>query len=155
MLMNGPWAHGDVDHSKTNLPTMTLQSAVPPLKNVNEIYSKINASFLKKVRPIFKKSCFDCHSNQTTFPWYYNVPGIKQLIDSDIKEAKTHLDFSKGFPFTSHVSPIKDLKGILRSLSEEEMPPQRYLWFHGEKKLTNNESKKIKNWIIKSLEALE
>ena len=52
-----------------------------------------------RVEPIFKKSCMDCHSGQTRFPWYYKIPGIKQMLDSDISEAGHHLDMSASYPF--------------------------------------------------------
>lgn len=49
---------------------------------------RINQEYLKTVKPIFQKSCFDCHGNTTVYPWYYKVPGVKQLIDNDIDEVK-------------------------------------------------------------------
>jgi len=70
-----------------------------PNKEAEEITRAINESYLATVKPVFRKSCFDCHSSNTNYPWYSNLPGAKQLIQNDIAEAKEHLDMSKDFPF--------------------------------------------------------
>ena len=149
------WGHGGEDHSKKKSPEVVHDSIESDSKEVEEIYKKINTSYLKKIKPIFKKSCFDCHSSQTTYPWYYKVPGVKQLIDSDIKEAKSHLDFSNDYPFISHDTPENDLKSIEKSISKKIMPPKKYLWMHNNAKLSQQEVEEIKKWIKVSLEALK
>ena len=149
------WGHGGEDHSKKKSPEVAHDSIGFDSKEVEEVYKKINTSYLKKIKPIFKKSCFDCHSSQTTYPWYYKVPGVKQLIDSDIKEAKSHLDFSNDYPFISHDTPENDLKSIEKSISKKIMPPKKYLWMHNNAKLSQQEVEEIKKWIKVSLEALK
>ena len=149
------WGHGGEDHSKKKSPEIVHDSLNSDSKETEEIYKKINTSYLKKIKPIFKKSCFDCHSSQTTYPWYYKVPGVKQLIDSDIKEAKSHLDFSNDYPFISHDSPENDLKSIEKSVSKKTMPPKKYLWMHNNAKLSQKEVEEIKKWVKESLEALK
>ncbi|MCP3931544.1 MAG: heme-binding domain-containing protein [Bacteroidetes bacterium] len=149
------WGHGGEDHSKKKSPEIVHDSLNSDSKETEEIYKKINASYLNKIKPIFRKSCFDCHSSQTTYPWYYKVPGVKQLIDSDIKEAKSHLDFSNDYPFISHDSPENDLKSIEKSVSKKTMPPKKYLWMHNNAKLSQKEVEEIKKWVKESLEALK
>ncbi len=149
------WGHGGEDHSKKKSPEIVHDSLNSDSKETEEIYKKINASYLNKIKPIFRKYCFDCHSSQTTYPWYYKVPGVKQLIDSDIKEAKSHLDFSNDYPFISHDSPENDLKSIEKSVSKKTMPPKKYLWMHNNAKLSQKEVEEIKKWVKESLEALK
>jgi hypothetical protein len=143
--------HGGEDHSNK---TMRTERSTPNDKEQKK-YTKINQAYLKIVKPIFKKSCFDCHGNSTVYPWYYKIPGIKQLIDSDIREAKRHLDFSKDFPFKSHETPLKDLNAINISIKNGQMPPFRYEIMHGDKKLTKDDVKHIKRWINESKEILK
>ena len=145
------WGHGGEDHSKD----VKQPKVVKPNVEIEEKYIKINQEYIKTVKPIFKKSCFDCHGNTTVYPWYYKVPGVKQLIDDDVNEAKSHLDFSKDFPFISHGTPIKDLDAINKSINNESMPPFRYQIMHGDKKLTKDEIKQIKKWIRESKELLK
>lgn len=120
-----------------------------------EVFEEINFEYQAKIKPIFKRSCFDCHSNQTKFPWYYKLPGAKQLIDSDIKEAKEHLDFTNDFPFVSHDTPAKDLESISESISENKMPPFKYRIMHSESSLSDEDKKIINGWVKKSLEKLK
>lgn len=117
-------------------------------------FSLINEKYLSDVKPIFQRSCFDCHSSQTRYPWYYKIPGVKQLVESDIKEAKEHLDFEKDFPFKSHAMPLEDLKAISDEIAEDGMPPLRYRLLHSEAKLTEDEKGKITNWVNFSKDTL-
>ena len=149
------WGHGGEEHDEERFLEVSHDSLKPVNKNVKEIYKLINSNYVINVKPIFKKSCFDCHSAQTNFPWYYKLPGVKQVIDSDIEEARKHLDFSNDFPFISHDMPIKDLESIEKSVSGGRMPPQKYLWLHSQKKLTTKEIEEVKKWVYQSLEALK
>lgn len=119
--------------------------------SVHEIHLEINREYLATVKPILAKSCANCHSSETSFPWYYNVPGIKQLIDSDISEAKRHLDLSKDFPFAGHGSPDDDLEAIRESVSKRKMPPWSYRLMHPESELTPEAEEEILNWVKESL----
>tara|TARA_R110002072_G_scaffold64203_2_gene159166 strand:+ start:4508 stop:5023 length:516 start_codon:yes stop_codon:yes gene_type:complete len=150
------WGHAGEDHSKKEASLRNQQKAIEvDTKSNKDTLRKINKEYVTTVKPIFKRSCFDCHSGQTTFPWYYKIPGVKQLIDSDIKEAKSHLDFSKDFPFISHVTPLKDLDAIGKAIKNGSMPPFQYRIMHGESKLTEEEIKQVEKWIKESQEILK
>lgn len=146
------WAHGTEVH--------TQKSEVPKLEPSKEellksSYNEINASYIKSVKPIFEAKCFDCHSNTTNFPWYASLPGIKQLIEHDIKEAKSHLDFSDDFPFISHDTPVNDIKALMKTAQEKSMPPLRYRLMHSKSQLTDSEVQTIQKWSKESLERLQ
>ena len=108
-------------------------------------------SFTPPIKPIFERACFDCHSNKTVYPWYHKIPGIKHLIESDIKEGKKHLDMSLDFPFKSHTTPREDLEAIENAITNNTMPPQRYKMLHWNSKLSQEEKDKIFEWILFSL----
>ncbi len=114
----------------------------------------INENYLKTVKPLLKKSCFDCHSSETQYPWYSKIPGAKQLIASDIAEARSHLDFSGDFPFKSHSSPAEDLLAIEKSIADDTMPPLRYRILHSTNALTHEDKSAIKSWVENSLSKL-
>jgi len=119
-------------------------------------YQQIDKEYQKSVEPIFRQSCFDCHSNQTVYPWYYNLPGAKQLIDHDIKEGLEHIDFSDGFPFKGHAeSPEDDIDELAEVVRENTMPPKRYWLLHPNTRLSTNEKIEILIWIRESREKLE
>lgn len=115
---------------------------------------KINEAYLKSVKPIFQKSCFDCHSSNTRFPWYSDFPGAKQLITNDIKEAKEHLDMGQDFPFSGHASPLEDLEAIDKAVRNGDMPPFRYRIMHPGSKLNEQDRSAVSEWVKFSLEIL-
>lgn len=119
-----------------------------------ERYKIINHDYLKNIKPIFQAKCFNCHSNNTSFPFYYKIPGIKSMIDKDIKEAKKHIDFSDNFPFISHETPINDLKSLKKIAREGGMPPLKYIVAHWDSKLTKEEKKALLDWTKKAIDSL-
>jgi hypothetical protein len=70
-----------------------------PIKDKHHLLRQIDLAYQSSIKPIFEQKCYNCHSNQTNFPWYSIIPGVKQLIENDIAEAKTHLDMSTRFSF--------------------------------------------------------
>lgn len=116
--------------------------------------AQVNESYVRDVKPIFLKKCMDCHSDQTRFPWYSSIPGVEQLIQSDIKEAKEHIDMSKDFPFAGHGEPIEDLEELLETVNTGSMPPLRYKILHWGSGLTETEKKTIRQWIREGLKIL-
>jgi len=142
------FAHGGIDHKKA-------QVVHTPEQHEKIILSGIGEDYKTKIEPILKGKCFDCHSNQTTYPWYYKIPGIQSLMNSHIEEARSHLDFSKGYPFISHVKPIEDLKAIQKSVDEDKMPPLYYRVLHANMKVTPEEKKQIRDWVESSLKKMQ
>ncbi len=124
-------------------------------KHRQEKLVKTNELYKDKVKVIFQNKCFTCHSQNTVLPWYYPLPGAKQLIDSDIKEAKKHLDFSDDFPFKGHGTPSEDLDAIKEAVEENSMPPFRYRALHWGSGLKENEKKTILDWVHESKDILE
>ena len=118
------------------------------------VFDLINKDYVQKVKPILERSCFNCHSSTTVYPWYANVPGAKQLIQDDINEAKTHLDLSRDFPFGGHGTPNSDLEAIRDSIKNGSMPPFRYRLMHPSSKLSRDERQAISEWVEQSLTSL-
>lgn len=118
-------------------------------------YDKINETYIRDVKPIFQRSCFDCHSQSPRIPWYHSVPLVHGLIESDMREAKIHLDFSNDFPFQGHGSPKEDLEAIGKSVDEGTMPPFRYKVIHWGSGLSADEKKVILKWTGQSIQLLD
>ncbi|RYZ91045.1 MAG: hypothetical protein EOP06_07235 [Proteobacteria bacterium] len=132
---------------------MKSKSGASPASDAAMI--SINELYLKDIKPIFKRSCFDCHSSSTTYPWYSKMPGAKQLIRNDINEAKQHLDLTNDFPFAGHGSPPEDLVAINEQVQDGDMPPWRYRVLHSDSKLTDDEKAAVQAWVEKSLSILK
>lgn len=147
------WAHGEESHKNEMSKTKIVATQSSKITTIM-IYSEINKIYLTDIRPIFEKKCFDCHADLKNKPWYYKVPGVKQMINKDIVEAKEHMDMRKDFPFISHESPMNDLKSIKKIGIEGGMPPLRYILGHWDSKLTDTERKKIISWTTTSIKLL-
>ena len=139
-LSSQAFAHGNHHHGEA-------KPAVAPSDAAQEIDRQINQVYVQRVRPIFVQKCFDCHSDQTVYPGYYKIPGIKQFMDSDIREGREHLDFSNDYPFFSHATRIEDLDSIRHELEEGDMPPLIYRLAHRESGVTDEEKRLIYDWL--------
>ncbi|MFT6633716.1 MAG: hypothetical protein ACJAS4_003687 [Bacteriovoracaceae bacterium] len=119
-----------------------------------ETLDKINRTYISNVKNIFSNKCLSCHGVNDSPPWYYNIPGPKQLMDYDMREAKKHMDMSHDFPFGGHGSPVDDLNALSKTIKKGDMPPMKYRLMHWDSKLTETEIKVINNWIKESQKIL-
>ena len=98
------------------------------------------------VQSILKTSCYDCHSNNTVYPWYYNIQPVTWWLNDHIKEGKNHLNFSE---FASY--PIRRQYTKLEETNEQvkkgEMPLDNYLWIHKDAILSDHQKLAIANWV--------
>lgn len=143
------FGHGGKDHSKEIAPK------VDPTSSLVNAYKSIGQTYEKEIKNIFMGKCFDCHSGATTYPWYYKVPGFNILINSHIKEARSHLDMTRGFPFKSHVTPLEDLNELEKVVKKGSMPPWYYTPFHDGSKLTESDRSKVLKWINNSRQIIK
>jgi len=119
----------------------------PPIEAAKAKVDKVNARYLKRIKPIFRKKCFDCHATAARLPWYAKIPGPKQLIRRDMREAKKHMDMRRDFPFAGHGTPLEDFDALEEILKDGSMPPLRYRIMHRGAALNGEEKEAILNWI--------
>lgn len=98
------------------------------------------------ISSILKRACYDCHSNETKWPWYSKIAPVSLLIASDVNEGREYLNFSiwKALSEEGHQS-LK--KAILEKISKGEMPLPQYKLAHPEARLTDSDKQAIKAWI--------
>jgi len=98
-----------------------------------------------QVISVFKKSCYDCHSNETKWPWYsYIAPG-SWLVSGDVEEARSHLNFSE-WGNLSRKDLTKMKEEIWEEIEKENMPLWKYTILHPEANLTQKDKSLIKDW---------
>ena len=130
------------------IPTIRNQSDIVPAKDLMEVY---NAP--KNVEVIFKTSCYDCHSNNTAYPWYNKIQPVSWIMEGHIKEGKSELNFNEFGSYSERRQKSK-FKSILSQVKDGEMPLASYTWMHRDAKLSENEIKALEGWINKMLESL-
>lgn len=91
-----------------------------------------------EVSNTLKVACYDCHSNQSTYPWYTNIAPVSWWIKHHINEGSEHLNFSEWGTYTEKRKNHK-LDECVELVEEGEMPMNSYTWIHKEAKLTDTQ----------------
>jgi len=97
------------------------------------------------VHTILQRSCYDCHSNSTVYPWYNNFQPVSWWLGNHITKGKKHLNFSM-FGTYAKKKQIKKLGEVVKSVTEGWMPLDSYLWIHKDAAFTEQEKKIIADW---------
>ncbi len=105
------------------------------------------------VAKILKTSCYDCHSNETVYPWYSHVVPISFLVKRDIEEGKEELNFSEWNKLKKS-KKAKKLDEISEEISEDEMPMKIYTIIHRDAVLSEKQKEKLINWAENYAESL-
>ena len=97
------------------------------------------------VQPILRRVCYNCHSNETVWPWYSGVAPVSWLVGNDVKEGRLHVNFSEWGSYDSGTQSHK-LRGIAEEVRAGEMPPWYYSIMHREARLNPSERSQILAW---------
>jgi len=100
---------------------------------------------------ILQNSCYDCHSNQTRYPWYSHVSPVSWYLDRHIREGKEEVNFSH-FGDLEQRAKIRLLNEICEEVEEGSMPLPSYIRMHRDALLTAEEIASLCDW--SELEAL-
>ena len=111
----------------------------PPFDPANEIRAPRN------IQPILERSCYDCHSNETRWPWYSNIAPMSWLLVEDVKEGRGELNFSEWNAYTAdHREHM--LEEICEQVKKGEMPLTPYTLMHPSAKLTIEDERALCVW---------
>jgi len=98
-----------------------------------------------EVASVLRKACFDCHSNETRWPWYSRVAPVSWLVADDVREGRKHLNFSE-WSLLDRSSREGALREIHEMVEEGEMPLAIYRLAHPEARLTDEEKAALLRW---------
>jgi hypothetical protein len=113
---------------------------------------KINPKFDKNyeikapedIISIFKRACWDCHSNETIWPWYSKIAPFSWELARHVSNGRAYLNFSTWEQYTKD-EKNKKLEAIYKTIYKA-MPPPNYLFFHKNAKISEQDIKKIRIW---------
>lgn len=97
----------------------------------------------KEVVAILESKCYDCHSNNTEYPWYAEVAPISYWLDGHIEEGKEHFNVSEWATYDLEKKEHK-MEELVEEVEEDKMPESSYTWIHGN--LTPDEKEKLMEW---------
>ncbi len=90
-----------------------------------------------ETRALAQRACFDCHSNETVWPWYSHVAPVRFLVAHHVEDGRKHLNFSEWD------RPQKHAHEAAEEIEEGEMPMAGYVLLHGEADLSEAEKKQL------------
>lgn len=95
----------------------------------------------EKVEKILKSSCYDCHSNETHYPWYRNVAPVSWVMSSNIEGGRKALNFSTWATIDERIKDER-LTRAKQLINNELMPKSEYVMMH-KNAVLNYEEKKV------------
>ncbi|REJ76277.1 MAG: hypothetical protein DWQ47_11745 [Acidobacteria bacterium] len=105
------------------------------------------------VQSVLRNSCYDCHSNNTRYPWYNNLQPAAWFMEGHITDGKKELNFSEFGTYSKRRQKSK-LRSVISQIKAEEMPLPSYTWIHWDAKLSDKEKELIENWVSEVREGL-
>ncbi len=115
------------------------------LDNPNDIHKEVLID--PEVSKLLRNACYDCHSNESVYPWYAGIAPISWLVIHDINEGREELNFSEWIPYSLKRKNHK-LEEIIEMVEDDEMPMKIYTVMHAEAELTAEEKQKIIYWAM-------
>lgn len=97
------------------------------------------------IKQLLSRACYDCHSNETKWPWYTNIAPASWLVHRDVVEGRQELNFSTWAQLPAQ-KQAKKLGEIAEELEGNDMPPWFYVPMHAEAKLTDAERQQLIAW---------
>ena len=126
--------------------------ANPPEDQAQTIEASMNVP--EDVRMILGRSCADCHSNRTVYPWYSNVSPFSWFLADHIRDGRRELNISEWNTYEKR-KKIRKLDEICQQVEDGEMPLPSYLWIHWDAKLKPGEAQTLCNWANAERDRLE
>ena len=116
----------------------------PQIVQANTLESSVTVP--PDVSMVLGRSCNDCHTNNTVYPWYANVQPFGWFLKDHIDEGKRKLNLSEFSTYAGR-KKVKKLEEICEQVESAEMPLPSYLWIHRDAVLKDTEKKTLCDWV--------
>jgi hypothetical protein len=115
----------------------------PKVDPSHSIYAKEQVP--AAVKTVFSRSCANCHSNNTDWPWYGYVAPASWIVAHDVHQARKKMNFSQWAEYPANKREEK-LEEICEQLNDGDMPDFKYLLVHRDARLTPAERDAVCQW---------
>ena len=133
-----------LNKSLGSIGILLLAIQLSPIDRENPPVSE-NVPAPPAVREVLERSCYDCHSNQSHWPWYGYVAPFSWLVAYDIEEARDHINFSAWDDYDED-ERIDIIQDAWEEVEEGEMPPFFYLPLHPDAVLDEGDRALLEAW---------
>jgi len=117
---------------------------IPVDRNNPPVTQEIDAP--SNVLSILKTSCYDCHSNETNWPWYSYVAPVSFLVAGDVEKGRKRINFSEWDKYDEKKRE-KKISAMIEAVEAGGMPLPIYLITHSEAELDQEKIKILKGWV--------
>ncbi|WP_196892423.1 heme-binding domain-containing protein [Aureivirga marina] len=123
-----------------------IQFFRPDKNTSNEVSINKITDVPPHIEQILKTSCYDCHSNNTVYPWYSNIAPVSWIIANHVNDGKKHVNFDewKTYNDNQRKHNIHDLEEVIM---ENSMPMSSYTILHKNAVLSDKDKKDLLEWI--------
>jgi hypothetical protein len=97
------------------------------------------------VHTMLQRACYDCHSDNTKYPWYAAVQPVAWWMNQHVADGKAEVNFSD-FARYDTKRTVRKLRAVADEVRDRDMPLKSYLLMHGEAKLTDAEAARLAQW---------
>ena len=128
----------------TALAALALAIQVVPMARTNPpVQADLEAP--AEVKAILKASCYDCHSNETVWPWYSRVAPMSWLVSRDVRSGRRHINFSTWNRYDA--GQRRRIVGhALKLIQKGAMPPWFYVIKHPDGRMTPEKQAVLESW---------
>ena len=99
----------------------------------------------KGISKMIKNQCYDCHSDETKYPWYADIAPVSWWLKSNINGARDFMNFSTWGLLTPK-QKIAKMQECFEALQEEEMPVALYILMHDQSQFSEKETESLQEW---------
>ena len=116
---------------------------VPVERENPTVEADVNAP--AEVAEVLRRACYDCHSNETDWPWYSRIAPISWWVASHVEVGRADLNFSEwpSFDFEAQSHALEDIREQVR---RDEMPLRSYTWIHRDARLSDADREILLDW---------
>ena len=136
---------------------LVIMQCIRPEKNLGLADTSTDITHSVKVSPeiknILEKSCYDCHSNHTEYPWYSNIQPMASWLAHHVEEGKEELNFSEFDTYRFRRKKHK-LQEVIEQINEGKMPMSSYTIVHSDAKLSEEQKTALLKWASESINTL-
>jgi hypothetical protein len=127
------------------LQTIRVERLNPPVQS--------DLSAKPEIQALLRGACYNCHSNQTVWPWYSRIAPASWLTSKNVRDGRQHLNFSEWGTY-SVKERSRQLEKIAHKVIEVEMPPWYYNMMNRDRRLTLTNRAQIWAWALTESEAI-
>ena len=122
-------------------PKRNTSATIITENDISKVYAMPN-----DLHQVLINKCYDCHSNNTRYPWYFYIQPIGWWLAAHVHEGKEELNFSEFRSYDQKKTDHK-LEELEEVTEDRSMPLKAYTLFHEEAKITEEDEQMIKGWL--------